>query len=491
MPPSSFSWKQFYSASSKFLPLKGLINYSVSPTRLARPISREANAVGATDERRQSWRTWATRKLRGKRVQDDSIDEVLTLFPGWAARRYAVNKELSAPDPFEIDVFVSGYAVSRRSKESATRSQRAFLRLAKSMYLVSLIGSFLKQWGSGFAALPRIIDQHSQANIVSMGESLNEADVPKVSEELGILDQKLGLDDSENEDQAGSDTLIATSHSPSMHLPKQIDTPADVIPKLHYNLESRLRLFWSSILPSRTVRLHLFASSRSSPMNDSETVSEHRPLASRDVETSVDGSFGAKFCISWDDLLRHPTGVDIAFCDLHEEFDLTIVAELLPPLLSSSASSLHNTSPQSQPQSQNSLSHPPWPSHSHNYPHLHNIFTALPGFPTLAPHLSSPHSALSRFLMPTRTADTCITTPITHTQIRVISDIDDTVKYSGVTEGARIAFHNVFAKELKDGIIPGMGEWYTNMWNKGVRFHYVVNIFLPKGACNRAHGCIE
>jgi len=109
------------------------------------PISRAANAVGATDQRRQSWRSWATQKLRGKRVQDDSVDEVLTLFPGWAARRYAVNEGLSPtysgdlPVPFEIDVFVSGYAVSRRPKEPATRSQRAFLRLAKSMYLVSLI----------------------------------------------------------------------------------------------------------------------------------------------------------------------------------------------------------------------------------------------------------------------------------------------------------------------------------------------------------------
>lgn len=303
-------------------------------------------------------------------------------------------------------------------------------------------------------------------------------------EEFGILDQQfqsLGLDDSENEDQAGFETFISTSHSPSMRLPKQIDTPADVIHRLHYNLESRLRLFWSSILPCRTVRLHLFASSRSSSMSDSETrVFEHR-LASQDVETSVDGSFGARFCISWEDLRRHPSSVDIAFCDLQEEFDLTIVAELLPPPLSSSASSStlsHDTFPPSQPQLQNNLSHPHRHSHSHHYPHLHNIFTALPGLPTLASlHLSPPQSAISRFLMPTRTAYTHITTPITHTPIRVISDIDDTVKYSGVTEGARIAFHNVFVKELKDGIIPGMGEWYTNMWNKGVRFHYVVNIF--------------
>lgn len=160
---------------------------------------------------------------------------------------------------------------------------------------------------------------------------------------------------------------------------------------------------------------------------------------------------------------------------------MTIVAELLPPSLSSSASastSLHSPSLPSQPPSQNGFAHHSLSySHPYHHPHLHNILTALPSIPTPPSlHLSPP---FSRFLMPTRTTYTRITTPITHTSIRVISDIDDTVKHSGVTEGARIAFHNVFVKELKDSVIPGMGEWYTNMWNKGVRFHYVVNILIP------------
>jgi len=65
--------------------------------------------------------------------------------------------------------------------------------------------------------------------------------------------------------------------------------------------------------------------------------------------------------------------------------------------------------------------------------------------------------------------------PLTHSPIRVISDIDDTVKLSGIHCGARAVFHNVFVKDLEDNLIPGMGEWYSEMWRRGVRFHYVSN----------------
>lgn len=39
---------------------------------------------------------------------------------------------LLVPSPFEVEVFVAGFASVRRTPENATRSQRAFLRLAKS-----------------------------------------------------------------------------------------------------------------------------------------------------------------------------------------------------------------------------------------------------------------------------------------------------------------------------------------------------------------------
>lgn len=64
---------------------------------------------------------------------------------------------------------------------------------------------------------------------------------------------------------------------------------------------------------------------------------------------------------------------------------------------------------------------------------------------------------------------------LSHAPTRVISDIDDTIKMSDILSGARTVFRNVFACSLEDAIIPGISEWYTNMWNEGVRFHYVVS----------------
>ncbi|KIJ93975.1 hypothetical protein K443DRAFT_643215 [Laccaria amethystina LaAM-08-1] len=55
-----------------------------------------------------------------------------------------------------------------------------------------------------------------------------------------------------------------------------------------------------------------------------------------------------------------------------------------------------------------------------------------------------------------------IKTPITRCPIRVISDIDDTVKSSDIVSGARVVIQNVFVRELQDNVIPCMGEWYRS-----------------------------
>jgi phosphatidate phosphatase APP1 len=68
-----------------------------------------------------------------------------------------------------------------------------------------------------------------------------------------------------------------------------------------------------------------------------------------------------------------------------------------------------------------------------------------------------------------------IKTPITHCPIRVISDIDDTVKSSDIVSGARVVIQNVFVRELQDNVIPCMGEWYRSMFQRGERLHYVVS----------------
>lgn len=65
---------------------------------------------------------------------------------------------------------------------------------------------------------------------------------------------------------------------------------------------------------------------------------------------------------------------------------------------------------------------------------------------------------------------------ITESQgVSVISDIDDTIKHSAISSGAREIFRNAFIRELGDLTIEGVREWYTGMADMGVKFHYVSN----------------
>lgn len=71
----SSSWKYLNSASSRFSSVRGYLRREQTPT---------------SDER-QGWRAWAGQKIklrRGTSDQDNSGLEIITLFPGWAARRY-------------------------------------------------------------------------------------------------------------------------------------------------------------------------------------------------------------------------------------------------------------------------------------------------------------------------------------------------------------------------------------------------------------------
>ncbi|RMZ91748.1 hypothetical protein DV736_g996, partial [Chaetothyriales sp. CBS 134916] len=59
--------------------------------------------------------------------------------------------------------------------------------------------------------------------------------------------------------------------------------------------------------------------------------------------------------------------------------------------------------------------------------------------------------------------------------ISLISDIDDTVKHSGIASGAREIFKNTFVRDMRELTIKGVREWYTKMADMGVQMHYVSN----------------
>ena len=59
--------------------------------------------------------------------------------------------------------------------------------------------------------------------------------------------------------------------------------------------------------------------------------------------------------------------------------------------------------------------------------------------------------------------------------VSLISDIDDTVKHSAISAGAREIFRNAFIRELGDLTVDGVREWYNTLHDMGVQLHYVSN----------------
>ncbi|CAJ0826975.1 709_t:CDS:2 [Entrophospora sp. SA101] len=57
--------------------------------------------------------------------------------------------------------------------------------------------------------------------------------------------------------------------------------------------------------------------------------------------------------------------------------------------------------------------------------------------------------------------------------ISVISDIDDTIKCTGITSGPRTVLSNTFLNELKE--VDGMADVYKEWYDKGAAIHYVSN----------------
>ncbi|KAG6900139.1 hypothetical protein C0995_004182 [Termitomyces sp. Mi166 len=469
----SSSWRYISSASSRVSSLS-LDYINTARARVSSRAGIPFSVADSQEEGRKSWRAWAGQKLRlGKGPGDAGTklsNETLNLFPGWAVRRYrkpsnadiegALISFLVMESAFEVEVFVSGFAISHRSLQNASRSQRAFIRLAK-----------------GFASLPKITaDAIKPEPVIQLSPStealLRQKNLPPRPDEitedyvLDTLERQLERAKTESPELCNptSSTSAASFSNPdspgpdngSEIIPKDdvpeitvlnrgagSSLPVETLRKLHDNLEKRLQPFWSTVLASRTVRIHLFASPHNytSPVeaeDEKEAInkemSNYGPVGAQDVVTGADGSFQARFVIKWEDLCQHPGALHIAFGDKLEEHDLLVAAQIQPAI----------STPQENPNSPSGTG------------------SATTITPTTAQ--DTPFALIKTLRI-----------PISHSPIRVISDIDDTVKLSNILQGARAVFQNVFVRDLKENIIPGMGEWYTSMWSKGVRFHYVSN----------------
>ncbi|THH32474.1 hypothetical protein EUX98_g1742 [Antrodiella citrinella] len=445
--PEDMSWRSIASVASRTIksyvaqrdPRKVVVvSTSEAPNNNNGP---QANTYG-----KQSWGQWAGQKIREIRQPNDEAAanaiEKLSLFPGWAARRYREpNTQNLDNAEFSIELSVSGFASRFSGPGFGTRSGRAFLRIAKS-----------------YASLPKVVNgiptivEGAEADRLarSAEELLAEKHLPPRPDEINEDNEMQVLEDSlrqlesetETEPAESSDSSQHSSNSSSRsHSPPEPSSMATSLQKWHANLEQRLYPFWATALSNRTLRIAIYASdptlydSVMSPLfnglDDDDDALHKRPIATREITTSADGSFSARFNLDWETICQHPGALHIAFGDPNMEHELFVTTQLMPP--------------PSRPSTPTSIG------------------------PASAQYFARP----PRLVQPSVTAT--LSVPLTHTTIRVISDIDDTVKFSGILQGARAAFRNVFVKDLGDGIIPGMADWYIAMWKRGVRFHYVSN----------------
>ncbi|THH15739.1 hypothetical protein EW146_g4777 [Bondarzewia mesenterica] len=439
-------WKPLASASSRLSSFKGYL--SQRDSKRAFPMRKEPQIgeIGSASKR-QTWTQWAGQKI-AKVAREDSASESsekIILFPGWASRRYHHLPGGSQEGaPFDVEVFVSGYAVKHRAPGLMTRSQKTVLRLAKS-----------------FASLPKVAGPPSPEDTTLPLSKSTEAllatmELPPRPDEITDESEVRALHSSQSRytssvNPAASQTSLTLSPTGSFPptfpdlppLPATLSSSSSSglqseLHRLHLNLESRLHPFWAAALCSRTIRISVYpyvdlkSERPSSSSSRSDASSGERAifdvlLANRSVLTAPDGGFQLKFTIPWEQLCTHPKGVHIAFGDPMREHDFVVRAELLP-------------TPQT---------------------------VSRPQTPTSVPVYTTPSTV--------PTANTTEMVPLTFSPVRVISDIDDTCKLSSVASGARTVFYNVFVRDLRENVIRGMGDWYGSMWNRGVRFHYVSN----------------
>jgi phosphatidate phosphatase APP1 len=407
------SWR---SLTARLNPIKEYLR----PTPSDAPSAENGYPDGTT--KRPSW----SQRLAG-RSNSDSDDVVTTervvLLPGWASKRYH-KLPYRAGSPYDIEIFVSGYVVKDKATDVLSRSQRTLLRLAKS-----------------FAALPKLPDQddHEDTPSQSTENLLEGMRLPPRPEDITPELEVLALRHSQHAPLIGT-ASTPTPSRPSSPSSTSLDLPSarplktsssganglDIM-RWHSNLETRLRPFWSGVLSNRTLRFSVRHHFENLTEAGSKISSQSEiPLAEESTTTDANGSFKIRIIIPWN--THHPRDEPIHSVNTDKEHAWFVTAELmpLPP------------------------SRPPTPTES--YP------TRVSARPSSTP---------------TPTTTELVT--LAHSPVRVISDIDDTVKLSGVTRGARAVFHNVFVKDLHENVIPGMGEWYSEMWRRGVRFHYVSN----------------
>lgn len=191
-------------------------------------------------------------------------------------------------------------------------------------------------------------------------------------------------------------------------------------------------------------------SSRDIPSNLNDTLhgqeTDLTPLATTSSVTSSEGFFQSTIRIPWERLATHPPSLHVAFGDRDVEYPVVVQAEMWP--------TANSTSVQVSPA--------PYAA----YQKRTNGFAASTAT-GMTVDMQSGNIPNVNDRKPVQTQITTVL-PTQRVPIRLISDIDDTVKFTGVVEGAKAAFRTAFTRHLPDLVIPDMVNWYRDLWHKGI-----------------------
>lgn len=146
------SWRSLASVASRSI--KGY----VAQRDFKRPALSTRSVTNTEDHAKPSWSQWAGQKLRafGQGGDPGTSFERVSLFPGWARRKYHQQESATIQGtyrnlspyarlglrnnprrhidnaPFDVELYVSGFASRSSGPGFGTRAGKAFLRIAKS-----------------------------------------------------------------------------------------------------------------------------------------------------------------------------------------------------------------------------------------------------------------------------------------------------------------------------------------------------------------------
>lgn len=311
-----------------------------------------------------------------------------------------------------------------------------------------------------FAALPAlpVASQVSEVMSEALTEEPQSIDLPMV--------------DSPPPPQKRSSSTASDLTTPSRSNTSDVAfTNPQYLSLAHEFLDSRLRPFWSSVLPFRRVALSMYTiplkAGEEPPTPDAELLRQE-PLMRTTFTTNGQGHFAHHFVIPWQRICTHPQSVPMAFADDpandRTDWGLVIHAELLSEegpdrLIQASASST---------------------PYEERVPRRVSSATSFFSSAEI-PNQNDGDGNEEMGLMGLGLSRTAVTSDVVigisrPGGIRVISDLDDTVKHSDILSGPREVFRNVFCRRLEDIAVPGMGELYQEMTREGMSsLHFVSN----------------